>query len=132
MMKKEQGKNDREGNPYGELLVDGHVGEDVEQKKSGDGDRYGRGVVDIDGADKITLFPFQCQTAMGAFRIHAKRFCIQPPDAAARASQTQAVAEYPKRFGRHLYALTSSSAGAEILLFSAGPPFRYSRKKRAV
>ncbi len=94
MVKKEQRKNDCEGNPESELLVDRHAGERVEEKKAGHGDGNGGRVIDVDGADKVALLPFKLQSAVATVGMHSKRFCVQRPDAAARAAQAQSVADH--------------------------------------
>jgi len=70
VVKEEQRKNDCEGNPESELLVDRHAGESVEEKEAGHGDGHGGGVVDVDGADEVALLPFKLQSALVTVGAH--------------------------------------------------------------
>ena len=87
MVEKEQWKNNREGNPDPQLLVDGQVGEDAQEKKSRHRNQHGGGVIDVDRADKIALLAFEDQPAVRTACMHSENSRIQRSDAAARALQ---------------------------------------------
>ena len=94
VVKEKQRKKNREGKPQGKLLLDRHGGEKVEKKEAGHGDSNGGGVVDVNGPDEVALLPFELQVALATVGTHSKRFCVQRPDAATRATQAQSVADH--------------------------------------
>ena len=59
MVEKQEGKDYRKGNPDGELLVNRYVGEGIQKKKAGNCDSYSCGIININGAHKITLLAFE-------------------------------------------------------------------------
>jgi len=94
VVEEEQRENYREGHPQGELLVDGHAGEGVEEKEAGHSDGHRGGIVDVDGADKVALLALELEAAVGTGFVHFKRFLVQPPDAAARTAEPQPMTEH--------------------------------------
>ena len=92
MMEKYQRKNDGKGNPKGELLVDRHGREGVQDEKARDGNRNGRRVIHINGADKVALLPFKLETAVKAALMHGESTVIQSAHTAARALETHPTA----------------------------------------
>jgi hypothetical protein len=94
MVKKEQWKNYREGNPDPQLLVDGQVGENTHDKKSRHRDQHRSGVIDVDRADEIALLPFEHEAAMRACHVHSEKGGIQRSDAAARAFEAQPISQH--------------------------------------
>lgn len=94
MAKKNQGENNRKGHPEGELLVDRHGGEGVEEQEAGHGDGDGGGIIDIHRADEVTLLALELKIAVAAVVVHLKRFRVELPDTAARAAQAHPVTEY--------------------------------------
>jgi len=102
MVKEEQRKDDCEGNPESELMVDRHAGESIQDKKAGHGDGHGGGVVDVNGTDKVALLPFELQSTLATVGMHSKRFHVQRPHAATRAAQAQSVADHRQNSRGHL------------------------------
>ena len=94
MVEKEQWKNNREGNPNPQLLVDGQVGEDAQEKKSRDRDQHRGCVIDVNRADEIALLPFENEPAMRTRCMHSENSRIQRSDAAARAFEAQAISQH--------------------------------------
>ena len=86
MMEKKQRKHDGKGHPNGELLVNRHRGERIEQKESGHGDGDGGGVIDVDRADEVTLLTLEPKLAVRAMLEHFERFCVELSDAATRTA----------------------------------------------
>ena len=94
MVEKEQWKNNREGNPNPQLLVDGQVGEDAQEKKSRDRYQHRGGIIDVHRADKIALLPFENQPAMRTCCMHSENSRIQRSNAAAWAFEAQAISQH--------------------------------------
>ena len=94
MAKENQRKNHREGHPEGELLIDRQGGESVEEKVAGHGDGDGGGVIDVHGADEVTLLALEFEPAVATVAEHFERFLIQAANAAARAAQAHAISKY--------------------------------------
>ena len=86
MMEKQQRKNHRKRHPHGELLLNRHRGERIEQKKPGHGDGDGGGVIDVDRADEVTLLTLELKLAVRAMLEHFERFCVELSDAATRTA----------------------------------------------
>ena len=86
MMEKQQRKNHRKRHPHRELLLNRRRGERIEQKKPGHGDGDGGGVIDVNRADEITLFPLEFELAMGAMLEHSEWFRVELADAATRTA----------------------------------------------
>jgi len=86
VMEKKQRKHDGKGHPNGELLVNRHRGERIEQKESGHGDGDGGGVIDVDRADEVTLLTLELKLAVRAMLEHFERFCVELSDAATRTA----------------------------------------------
>ena len=85
-MEKKQREHDGKGHPDGELLVNRHRGEGIEQKESGHGDGDGGGVIDVDRADEVTLLTLELKLAVRAMLEHFERFCVELSDAATRTA----------------------------------------------
>ena len=85
-MEKKQREDDGKGHPDGELLVNRHRGEGIEQKESGHGDGDGGGVIDVDRADEVTLLTLELKLAVRAMLEHFERFCVELSDAATRTA----------------------------------------------
>lgn len=132
MVEKQQGKDYREGYPKSELLVDRDVGESVEEEESRDGDADRGGVVDVDGADEVALFAFELERTIAAMLGHLERLAIQIANAAARAAQAQTVGEHGEDSCHANYAGTLLRAALRVGVTALAPPFKYSRRKRAV
>ena len=111
MAKENQRKNHREGHPQGELLIDRHCGEGVEEKVAGHGDGDGGGVIDVHGADEVTLLALEFEPAVAAVAVHFERFLVQLPDTAARAAQAHAVAEHLEQSSGHFKRPTAQARG---------------------
>ena len=94
MVEKEQRENNREGDPNPQLLVEGQVGEDAQEKKTRDCDQHRGGVIDVDCADKIALLPFEHQPAVPTGGMHSEHRRIQRSDTAARTLEAQAISEH--------------------------------------
>lgn len=94
MVKKQQRKDDRKWDPECELLVDRQRGKGIQEKKAGNGDGHGGGVIDIDGADKVTLLSLKLEAAVKTVAVHGKRPLIQATHVTARAPQTKARAQH--------------------------------------
>ena len=86
MMEKQQRKNHRKGHPDGELLLNRHRGEHVQQKETGHGDGDGGGVIDVNRAHEITLFTLEFELAIGAMLEHSEWFGVELSDAATRTA----------------------------------------------
>jgi hypothetical protein len=93
MVKKNQRKYDREGQPDRELLLNVDPGQGIQDKKAGHSDQYGSSVIYVNGADEIALFPFKLKPAVNTCIMHRERAAIEPPHAATGAPQPQATAE---------------------------------------
>ena len=76
VMKEKQRKNHRKGHPQGELLIDRHAGERVEEKVSRHGYADGGAVVDVHSADKVALLTLESQIAIRAMIVHFERLRI--------------------------------------------------------
>ena len=85
-MEKKQREDDRKGHPDGELLMDRHRGERIEQKKPGHGDADCGGVIDVDRADEITLLTLEFKVALRAMLEHFERFRVELSNAATRTA----------------------------------------------
>jgi len=59
MVEEQEREDYREGNPEDELLIDGHMGKGIQDKKTGHGDGHGGSVIDINRAHEIALLPFE-------------------------------------------------------------------------
>ena len=94
MMEKQQRKNHRKRHPHGELLLNRHRGERIEQKKPGHGDGDGGGVIDVHRADEVTLLALEFEPAVATVAVHFERFLVQATNAAARAAQAHAMTKY--------------------------------------
>jgi len=88
-MEKNQRKEDGKRQPYGELLVDSHCGEGLQQKKAGYGDRDCGGVIDVNRTDEVTLLTLEFEVAMRAVLEHFERFCVELPDTATRTAEAE-------------------------------------------
>jgi len=93
MVEEQERKDDGKRQPEGELLIDGHGGQNIKDKKSGNRDRHGGRIVDINRAHEIALLPFELQTAMAAVGMHSKKPTVQRTDAAAGALQPQSMTD---------------------------------------
>jgi hypothetical protein len=102
MMEKYQRKNDGEGNPKGELLMDRHGREGVQDEKAGDGNRNGGRVIHINRADKVTLLPFKLETAVKTAVMHRESAVIQSAHTAARALETHRAADHRQNSMSHV------------------------------
>ena len=85
-MEKKQRKDDRKGHPDGELLVNRHRGEGIEQKEPGHGDGDGGRVIDVDRSDEVTLPALELKLAVRAVLEHFEGFCVELSDAATRTA----------------------------------------------
>ena len=94
MVKEKQRKYNCEGHPQGELLIDRHCGEGVEEKVAGYGDGDGGGVIDVHRADEVTLLALEFEPAVATVAVHFERFLVQATNAAARAAQAHAMTKY--------------------------------------
>jgi hypothetical protein len=88
-MEKNQRKEDGKRHPYSELLVDGHCGEGVEQKKAGHGDGDCGGVIDVNRADEVTLLTLELELATRTVLEHFEPFCVKFSDAATRTAKAE-------------------------------------------
>ena len=89
VMEKKQRKDDRKGHPDGELFVNRHCGERVEQKEPRHGDGDGGRVIDVDRSDEVTLLALELKLAVRAVFEHLERFCVELSNAATRTAQTE-------------------------------------------
>jgi hypothetical protein len=89
VMEKNQRKDDGKRHPYGELLIDRHAGERVEEKVSRDGYADGGAVIDVHGTDEVTLLTLEFELAMRAVLEHFERFCVELPDTATRTAEAE-------------------------------------------
>ena len=85
-MEKKRWEDDRKGHPDGELLVNRHRGERIEQKEPGHGDRDRGGVIDVNRADEVTLLALELELALRAMLEHFERFCVELSDGATRTA----------------------------------------------
>jgi len=85
-MEKKQREDDRKRDPDGELLVNRHRGERIEQKEPGYGDGDGSGVINVDRADEVTLLTLEFKLALRTMLEHFKRSCVKLSDGATRTA----------------------------------------------
>ena len=123
MVKKQQRENNRKRDPQSELMIDRHPDECIQKEKTRNRDQHRSGIIDIDGADEITLLALEFQIAMAAMGVHPERLCVQWPDAAARALEPQAAAEHRQDRTGHVYAVASSWGTFSGLLGDRAAPF---------
>jgi hypothetical protein len=94
MVEKQERKDHGEWNPESELLVNRHVRERIQQEKAGNCDRHGGSVVDVNGADEVTLLSLEPQAAVETMAVHGERSSIQGTQVAAGASETKARSQH--------------------------------------
>ena len=101
MVKENQWEYDGERYPQGELLIDADACENVKDEKARHRDQNRGRVIDVDGADKITLLAFEFQSAMSASEAHPEGPFVQPSGPAARTPETQSVEQNRQNSARH-------------------------------
>jgi hypothetical protein len=70
------------------------MSESIQKKKTGNRDGDGGCVVDINGADEITLLAFELQAAVETMAVHGERASVQGTHAAAWTLEPKARAEH--------------------------------------
>lgn len=94
MMEKQQRKDDGEWDPQGKLLVDRQRGKDIQEKKTGNRDRHGGCVIDINRADEVALLSLELEAAMKTMAVHGERASIQGAEITARALEAKGRAQH--------------------------------------
>src|ERR1051325_790051 len=94
MMEKQNREQNRKWNPDRKLSVDVESGICVKEKKTGNGDKNGGSIIDINRADEIALLPLEFQAAYRAGVVHPECFFIQRSPPAAGTLEARSIAEH--------------------------------------
>jgi len=94
MVKKQERKDDGKWNPKSELLVNRHTRKGIQKEKTGNRDRHGGCVIDVNCAHEIALLAFELQAAVKTIVVHRERALIQRACVTARALEAKAGAEH--------------------------------------
>jgi hypothetical protein len=94
MMEKQQREEHSKRHPDGELLVNRHMGESIQEKKAGNRDGDGRCIININRTYEIALLSFELQAAVVTITVHGEGSPKQRAHATARTLETKAGAEH--------------------------------------
>jgi hypothetical protein len=101
MMEKQQREEHSKRHPDGELLVNRHMGESIQEKKAGNRDGDGRCIININRTYEIALLSFELQAAVETMAVHREGSSIQGTHATARTLEPKTCADHRKHLLRH-------------------------------